>query len=72
MPIKVINTYVMAKAAGVRNSNCPKLSLRVLLLRSGACIAKIQTAGNNAAGTLIAAILLTVKDTVYPADKGAP
>jgi hypothetical protein len=72
IPIKVIDTHVMAKVAGVRSSDCPNIGLCDLLLRFNVCIAKIHTAGCNAAGTLMAAILLARQDIVNLADKGAP
>lgn len=64
--VKVIDTQAMAKKAGILGPNGPSIGLRDLLLYFNVEIGNLHTAGNDAAGTLIAAVLLALKDGLYP------
>ncbi|KAF2030422.1 hypothetical protein EK21DRAFT_65449 [Setomelanomma holmii] len=64
--VKVIDTQVMAKQANIRGPKGPYIGLRDLLEHFHIHIHNLHTAGNDAAGTLIAAVLLAVKDVIYP------
>ncbi|KAF1941784.1 hypothetical protein EJ02DRAFT_503301 [Clathrospora elynae] len=70
--VKVIYTQVMAHEAGIKGPKGPNISLRDLLAYFNIAIPDMHTAGNDAAGTLIAAILLALKDTLYPGTVGKP
>jgi hypothetical protein len=56
----------MAKRAGIRGPNGPYIGLRDLLAHFNVRIDNLHMAGNDAAGTLIAAVLLALKDAIYP------
>ncbi|CAO2647594.1 Nn.00g085160.m01.CDS01 [Neocucurbitaria sp. VM-36] len=64
--VKVIDTQVMAQNAGIKGPNGPYISLKDLLAHFNIHIDVLHTAGNDAAGTLIAAVLIALKDALYP------
>ncbi|KAJ4378043.1 hypothetical protein N0V83_000873 [Neocucurbitaria cava] len=53
--VKVIDTQVMAKNANIEGPNGPNIGLKNLLAHFNIEIPNLHTAGNDAAGTLIAA-----------------
>jgi hypothetical protein len=67
--VKVVDTQVMATKAGIEGPKGPKISLRDLLAFFNVHIDNLHTAGNDAAGTLIAAVLLALKGGLYPIGK---
>jgi hypothetical protein len=70
--IKVIDTQVMASKAGIEGPNGPSIGLRDLLAYFNIKISNLHTAGNDAAGTLIAAVLLALKPGLYPSPGKPP
>jgi hypothetical protein len=70
--VKVIDTQIMAYKAGVRGPNGPLIGLRDLLTHFNINISNLHTAGNDAAGTLIAAVLLALMGDLYPAGNEKP
>ncbi|KAH7069838.1 hypothetical protein BKA63DRAFT_89444 [Paraphoma chrysanthemicola] len=64
--VKVIDTQEMARKAGIRGPKGPFIGLRDLLAHFNVNINNLHMAGNDAAGTLIAAVLLALKDSLYP------
>jgi hypothetical protein len=63
--VKVIDTQVMAKKAGIVGPNGPNIGLHDLLQYFNIQIDNLHSAGNDAAATLIVAILLALKDGMY-------
>jgi hypothetical protein len=70
--VKVIDTQLMAQEAGIRSPKGPYISLSDLLAHFKISIPNLHSAGNDAAGTLIAAILIALKDKLYPGVGTAP
>jgi hypothetical protein len=70
--VKIIDTQVMAWDAGIRGPNGLLIGLRDLLAHFNIDINNLHTAGNDAAGTLIAAVLLALMNDIYPAGSGKP
>jgi hypothetical protein len=70
--VKVIDTQAMASNAGIHGPKGPSIGLRDLLEHFNINISNLHTAGNDAAGTLIAAVLLALKAGLYPASPGKP
>jgi hypothetical protein len=64
--VKVIDTQVMAHDAGIKSTKGPKISLGDLLTHFNINFGNLHTAGNDAAGTLMAAILIAFQDFLYP------
>jgi len=64
--VKVIDTQAMAQDAGIKGPKGPFIGLKDLLSHFNLTVPNLHSAGNDAAGTLIAAILLALKDTLYP------
>ncbi|KAI8931613.1 hypothetical protein NX059_011265 [Plenodomus lindquistii] len=69
--IRVIDTQEMAREAGIEGPNGPNIGLRDLLAYFNIKIPNLHTAGNDAAGTMIAAVLLALREIMYP-NKDAP
>ncbi|KAH3945226.1 hypothetical protein HBI56_055370 [Parastagonospora nodorum] len=67
--VKVIDTQAMATKAGIAGPKGPNIGLRDLLTYFNVHIDNLHTAGNDAAGTLMAAVLLALKDGLYPVGK---
>jgi hypothetical protein len=63
--IKIIDTQVMAKKAGIVGPNGSNIGLRDLLQHLNIQIDNLHTAGNDSAGTLIVAVLLALEDDLY-------
>lgn len=63
--VKIIDTQNLAKQASIHSSKGPNISLQHLLEHFKIRINNLHTAGNDAAGTLIAAILTALKDDIY-------
>jgi hypothetical protein len=70
--VKVIDTQVMARNAGIRGPRGPNIGLGDLLAHFNIHIDNLHTAGNDAAGTLIAAILIALQPVIYPFCYGRP
>jgi hypothetical protein len=70
--VKVIDTQQMASEAGIIGPKGPYIGLRDLLAYFNIHIDNLHTAGNDAASTLMAAVLLALKDSIYPPGKGKP
>jgi hypothetical protein len=64
--VKVIDTQVMAKEANILGPKGPNIGLRDLLAYYNIHIKNLHTAGNDAAGTLFAAVLTALRDGLYP------
>jgi hypothetical protein len=64
--LKVIDTQVIAQEAGIMGPNGPYISLSDLFAHFNIYISNLHSAGHDAAGTLIAAILIALKDKLYP------
>ncbi|KAH8722789.1 hypothetical protein GQ44DRAFT_621920 [Phaeosphaeriaceae sp. PMI808] len=64
--VKVIDTQYLAAQAGIVGPKGPNIGLRDLLEYFNVHIDNLHTAGNDTGGTLIAAILLALKDVLYP------
>jgi hypothetical protein len=64
--VKVIDTQVMAQEAGIVGPNGPYIRLSDLLADFNIYISNLRSAGSDAAGTLIAAILIALKNKLYP------
>ncbi|KAF1912176.1 hypothetical protein BDU57DRAFT_506163 [Ampelomyces quisqualis] len=67
--VKVVDTQVMAREAGIQGPNGPSIGLNDLLAYFNVSIENLHTAGNDAAATLIAAVLIVLKDGLYPLGK---
>lgn len=63
--IKVIDTQQMAQKANIKGPKGPVIGLGGLLAHFNIEIPDLHTAGNDAAGTLIAAVLLALKEDLY-------
>jgi hypothetical protein len=63
--VRVVDTQVMAKNAGIRGPNGPSIGLRDLLTYLNIDMSNLHTAGNDAGGTLIAAVLLALVSGFY-------
>ncbi|KAH9879562.1 hypothetical protein IAQ61_001380 [Plenodomus lingam] len=70
--IKVIDTQEMARNAGIKGPNGPNIGLRDLLAYFNVKVPNLHTAGNDAAGTMIAAVLLGLQSIMYPLKDGPP
>ncbi|KAF2849588.1 hypothetical protein T440DRAFT_130838 [Plenodomus tracheiphilus IPT5] len=70
--IKVIDTQEMAREAGIEGPNGPNIGLRDLLAYFNVRVPNLHTAGNDAAGTMIAAVLLALRKIMYPSKNGPP
>lgn len=71
--VKIIDTQLMAKEARIRAPKGANISLHDLLSYFNIKIKNLHTAGNDAAGTLIAAILIALRDGLYPiTNRGLP
>lgn len=64
--VKVIDTQVMASAASITGPNGYRISLTGLLKHFNLTIPNLHSVANDAAGTLMAAVLLALKTTLYP------
>ncbi|KAF2825438.1 hypothetical protein CC86DRAFT_407651 [Ophiobolus disseminans] len=64
--VKVVDTQLMAKEIGIRGPKGPNISLHDLLAYFNIRIDNLHTAGNDAAGTLIAAVLVALRNGLYP------
>ncbi|KAE8827258.1 hypothetical protein PTNB73_09012 [Pyrenophora teres f. teres] len=64
--VKVIDTQVMAEEAGIRGPRGPLISLKNLLSHFNLTVPNLHSAGNDAAATLMAAVLITLKENLYP------
>ncbi|KAH9876538.1 hypothetical protein J1614_003669 [Plenodomus biglobosus] len=70
--VKVIDTQEMARKAGIKGPNGPNIGLRDLLAYFNVTVPNLHTAGNDAAGTMIAAVLLALQTILYPSENGPP
>jgi hypothetical protein len=64
--VKVIDTQIMAAQAGIFSSRGPNIGLGDLLLHFNIHMPNLHTAGNDAAATLMAAVLTAGKGVIYP------
>jgi len=71
--VKVIDTQLMAKEARIQTPKGVNIGLHDLLGYFNIKIKNLHTAGNDAAGTLIAAVLIALRDGLYPiSNRGLP
>jgi hypothetical protein len=63
--IKVIDTQNLAKDMNMYGPKGPNISLQDLLAHFKLRLPNLHTAGNDAAGTLIAAVLTSLRDDIY-------
>jgi len=70
--VKVIDTQVMAQELGIKAPRGPFIGLKDLLAHFNMVVPNLHTAGNDAAATLMAAVLLTLKPWMYPDVPGSP
>lgn len=64
--VKVVDTQKMAQQAGIRGTKGPNIGLHDLLAYFNIHINNLHTAGNDAAGTLISAVLIALRNGLYP------
>lgn len=64
--VKVIDTQLIAQELGIKAPRGPLIGLKDLLAHSNMVIPNLHTAGNEAAATFMAAVLLTLKPWMYP------
>jgi hypothetical protein len=64
--IRIINTQAMAKKASIVGPNDPNIGLRDLLQYFNIQVDNLHPTSNDSAGTLIVAVLLDLKDGLYP------
>jgi hypothetical protein len=70
--VKVIDTQIMAQDLGIKAPRGPFIGLKDLLAHFNMVVPNLHTAGNDAAATLVAAVLLTLKQRIYPDATGPP
>ncbi|PWO20273.1 HcaE, Phenylpropionate dioxygenase, partial [Pyrenophora tritici-repentis] len=64
--VKVIDTQAMAKDAGILGPKGPLISLGDLISHFNLTVPNLHSAGNDAAATLMAAVLVSLKEVLYP------
>ncbi|KAG9187577.1 hypothetical protein G6011_05448 [Alternaria panax] len=70
--VKVVDTQVMAQELDIQGPRGPAIGLKDLLAHFNVEIPDLHTAGNDAAATVMAAVLLTLKRYIYPNVSGPP
>jgi hypothetical protein len=70
--VKVIDTQAMALEAGIEGPKGPSIGLGDLLAYFNINIHNLHTAGNDAAATLMVAVLIVLKSYLYPTGPPRP
>jgi hypothetical protein len=70
--VKIVDTQKMAQTANIKGPKGLVISLEDLPAHFNIVIPNLHTAGNDATGTMIAAVLLALNDILYPGITGKP